>query len=266
MKKIVTIFVLSIVLIFGLIGCSPQQQGSVGANYQDQAFLTDLVKGLEARWAINDKNKETDTETSSTTLQEAIRAEKDKIDKYRTAEFEDTKLQELAVRYLNTLDESMDIAEKFSSNDYECIEAWSKTYGDRTMVLNEIASNYDLKVSSKYQKYLDDLIANGKTAQSNSDNDEAVQKLANAIEIVFETDSHGYTRGNTTITNTSNLNFEYIGFDVQLYDDSGVRTDTSSLYVNNWKSGETIAEEVYIGKEDAPAKYVVVPSGYSLVK
>lgn len=243
-----------------LFGCSQQAPENPGPDYQDQAFLADLGKGLEARWAVSDKYDE----TSSDVLKEAIQAEKDAIGKYRTAEFEDTELQELAIRYLNSLDDTMEKAEMYAPSNYDSTEAWSKAYDNRTMILNEIVSDYGIDVAPKYQSYLDDLVSNGKAAQKTSDNDLTVQKLADSIEIVFEPDGYGYINGKATLTNTSELDFEYATFSIQLYDDAGIRTDSTYISVNNWKSGETVIEDVYIGDNALPANYEVVPDGYTL--
>lgn len=262
MKKLLSVLVIVSMLAISLLGCSQQSQEGAGPDYKDQAFLTDLGKGLEARWAINDNNDETTSES----LKKAIQAEKDAIDQYRTAEFEDAKLQELAIKYLNALNDTMDQAEVYSPNNYDSLEAWSKAYDNRTMILNEIVSGYDVTVSSKYQSYLDDLLANGKAVQKTSDNDAIVQGIADSIEIVFESDSYGYVNGKATMTNTSELDFDYIYFDVQLYDAAGTRTDTTYLSVNNWGPGETVVEDVYVGDMVVPATYKIIPDGYSLTK
>ena len=249
-------------LVLSLFGCSQQAQQNSGPDYKDQAFLADLGKGLEARWAIGDNH---DT-ISSDVLKEAIQAEKDAIDQYRTAEFEDTELQELAIRYLNSLDDTMEKAGMYAPDNYDSMEAWSKAYDNRTMILNEIVSNYDVDVTSQYQSYLDDLVSNGKAAQKTSDNDLAVQELADSIKIVFESDSYGYINGEATLLNTSELDFEYITFNVQLYDDTGVRTDSTYISVSNWKPGETVIEDVYVGDNAMPTNYKIVPDGYTLAQ
>lgn len=262
MRKLFSILVIACMLVAGLLGCSQQSQESTGPDYKDQAFLTDLGKGLEARWAINDGSEEATSES----LKMAIQAEKDAIDQYRTAEFEDAKLQELAIKYLNALNDTMEQAEAYSPSNYDSIEAWSKAYDNRTMILNEIVSGYDVTVSSKYQNYLNELLANGKAAQKASDNDAIVQGVADSIEIVFESDSYGYVTGKATMTNASELDFDYISFDVQLYDAAGTRIDTTYLSVDNWGPGETVVDDVYIGDGAVPATYKIIPDGYSLKK
>ena len=51
--------------------------------------------------------------------------------------------------------------------------------------------------------------------------------------------------GKTTATNNTGYDFDYINFDVELFDSSGVKVETASLYANHWLDGETIALDCY---------------------
>ena len=105
MKKIlIAILSLSFAIgICGLFGCSSSSTEEV--HYADQDFIQSMSKGLEARWALTDQKNPDETETIKD-MQSYIQAELDQLTQYESATFEDTKLQEQALRYINVLKDS----------------------------------------------------------------------------------------------------------------------------------------------------------------
>lgn len=266
MKKSIAILLAIMIAAFACAGCTPQPQADEGPNYQDQAFLTDLGKGLDARWTLVDQDEENnpDEANSSEKLESYIQAELDCIDGYSNAEFEDSQLHELAISYINVLNESMKAAESYSLSDTNSLLAWNNVYSDRVIILKDLASNYAIPVSNAHQSNLKDIVADGKAAQQTEDNDAAIQQLADSIVFTFNTDEFGIVTGTATAVNSTGLNLKSVIFDVQMYDASGVRIESTTTSANNWNDGETIVLNAYVSSNTIPATVKVVPNYYEI--
>lgn len=79
--------------------------------YADEDFIADMGKGLEARWTLNDADEEKEgydeiqeqSDEWKKMMVSYIDAELDIIGKYTDEKFEDSNLQELAIKYVNLL-------------------------------------------------------------------------------------------------------------------------------------------------------------------
>ena len=151
MKK-KSIFIVLLIAVLSVAMLSACSSSSDEPSYSDKAFISSLAKGLEARWAIIDKNGE-DHEDTVQDYKDFIQAELDQVEKYQSAAFEDTTLQEKALAYINVLKESMENVDyAVSDTDYD---KWSEVYDKRTIMIKDFVDNYGLTVSSKYQDELD---------------------------------------------------------------------------------------------------------------
>lgn len=248
-----------------LAGCSqPEQDDS--PEYQDAAFLSDLGKGLDARWELIDKVTEDspDEELTSENMTAYVQAELDAVDKYSNAAFEDSDLRELAISYINVLHDSLEVAETYSVNSNVSLTEWGSVYEERTVLLKDIASNYDIKVSSEHESDLNQLVSEGAAVQQTADIEAALQSIADTMQFSFVDDGYGSITGTATVTNNTGTNFASVQFDVQLYDEGGVRTDTEYAYVDNWNDGETVNLDVYVTSGSMPATVKVIPSYYEI--
>lgn len=163
------VLAITLALCFALCGCASQQPESNEPDYQDAAFLADLAKGLEARWDLNNDfaAENPDGLETSESMKSYVQAEIDAVGDYANAEFEDPKLREYAVSYINILNECLDAAGSYSTNNIESLTRWTDLYNERTMLLKDIVSEYEVPISSEYQSNLSDIVANGNAAQKN---------------------------------------------------------------------------------------------------
>lgn len=261
------VLAITLALCFALCGCASQQPESNEPDYQDAAFLADLAKGLEARWDLNNDfaAENPDGLETSESMKSYVQAEIDAVGDYANAEFEDPKLREYAVSYINILNECLDAAGSYSTNNIESLTRWTDLYNERTMLLKDIVSEYEVPISSEYQSNLSDIVANGNAAQKTEEVESALQAVADTAQFVFEPDEYGYLHnGTATVTNNTGTDFAAVIFDVQMYDENGVRIESTTASVNNWNDGETVVLTAYITTGVAPASVKVVPNYYEL--
>lgn len=261
----VLLSLLAALMFVPLAGCSQPKQDD-GPEYQDAAFLSDLGKGLDARWDLIDKVSadSPDEELTSENMTAYVQAELDAVDKYSNAAFEDSDLRELAISYINVLHDSLEVAKTYSVNSDVSLTEWGSVYEERTMLLKDIASSYDIGVSSEHESDLNQLVSEGAAVQQTADIEAALQSIADSAQFSFVDDGYGNISGTATVTNNTGTNFSSVQFDVQLYDEGGVRTDTEYAYVDNWNDGETVNLDVYVTSGSMPAAVKVVPSYYEI--
>ena len=87
--------------------------------------------------------------------------------------------------------------------------------------------------------------------------------MASSITLEF-TERYSTYVGQTTATNNTGYSFDYINFNVELFDSSGVKVETASLYASHWLGGETIALDCYTSIKEPPATVKVIPSNYKI--
>lgn len=246
-----------------LTGCEGKSEDP---GYQDEAFLVDLGKGLDRRWDLSDKLDEEGRGDTAEELEELVQCELDSIEKYANEKFEDPKLRELAVSYINVLHEQYDASDAYASTstDIDSINKWNSVYSKRVIILKDILDNYEVKTNKKHDETRSQIMTNGRTAQEAEDVKSALQTVADGIQFTFEDDGYGNISGTATVTNNTGINFVTAQFDVQLYDAAGVRIETTYASVENWNDGETVNLDIYAGDAGMTASVKIVPSYYEV--
>lgn len=232
-KKLSVVLMLITVLAIALMtACSSSGSGEV--KYSDEDFIKSVGKGLEARWKLQDNQKDSSTVAS---MREAIQTELDAVSEYKTATFEDSVLQEKALKYINILNDSLANVDYYgSTTDYD---KWTEVYDQRTIILKDFVDNYGLKVSSTYQTNLDEIAANGKTAGDNADRKEAIEKIVKDLKFeVVEDDGYGWKTYEAVLENTTDYTIKHLSVNVNLLDSDGVIADTAYTDVDNVSSGQ----------------------------
>ena len=232
-KAVLLLMLIAIVSIGMLASCSSGSSGDE-PNYADQDFIKSVSKGLEARWKLQDGQKDS---SATESMREAVQTELAAVEEYKSATFEDSVLQEKALKYINILNDSIENVEYYnSSNDYQ---KWSDVYDQRTMILKDFADNYGLTVSDKYKSNLDELVANGKTAGEQTVKKEAMQKLVDSIEFELkEDDGYGWRTYEAIIENNTDYDIENLSLDLSLLDKDGVIVKTEYASVDNVSKGQ----------------------------
>lgn len=243
-----------------LVGCA--DKGSQGqSEYADDSFVQSVARGFEARAALADKTAK--SSQSEEYYEKLVDAELEQVEQYQSARFEDSKLQENAISYINSLKDQRSAAGLYASDNDKFQQEWQKAYDKRTALLKTFVDDYGLTVSSDCQDDLDRLVSHGKKVERESSQKVAVESLADSINLEFA-EQYSSIAGKATATNSTGYDFDYISFDVELFDASGVKVETTSLYANHWLNGETIVLDCYASLKELPASVKVIAGSYQV--
>lgn len=228
MKKILILMV-GCLFALGLFGCSQGQK----TNYIDDQAMSIIANGFE-------KRSDYVTNSSMDSAKEykgAVQAEIDADAELKTAQFEDSKMQEVVISYLNSLDDQLKVIEGNQYGSADFYKEWSKAYDKRTSIVKTLVDDYGLTVGDKYKEAFDQLVANGSSVVEKNTQKEAIQTLFMNAEWEKTSSGGSYYQYTTVIENTTNYNFKGVSATVSLYDVDGVKTE-SSVYANTWSKGE----------------------------
>lgn len=252
MKKSLAMLAAAAAFAMALAGCAGGQAetGSSEMAIDDQA-MSIIANGLEQRWDYADAHAEDTAEN----LKGAVQAEIDADASLKDAKFEDKELQAEVLDYLNTLDDSMDVLNSYGYGSTEYYDRWYDVYDERTSIVKTLVDDYGLEVDESHQSTLDELTANGNSAQQKAEIEKSLTKIFDKVTFDKEDDGYGYYTYSAIIENTTDYTFNNFSITLALYDSDGVRQGETYCSVNTWKSGEKAKFE---SESDIDAKKVEV--------
>ncbi len=142
-----------------LAGCADKGSQDQPSS-SDGAFVQSVAKGFEARAALAEKSAKSDQ--SEEYYENLVDAELEQVEQYQSSQFEDSKLQESAIAYINSLKDQRSAAELYATDNSKFKQDWQKAYDRRTALLKMFVDDYGLTVSSACQDDLDRLVSHGK--------------------------------------------------------------------------------------------------------
>lgn len=228
-----------LVALFTLTACGTSGKTatleSTGPVYADTAFLSDFSKGLEKRWDFGDLNPDMDFKELIT---KSVEIEKKTLDKYRNEPFEDSKLQEKVISYINKLDESVELVSTIGSNSF--YDNWDKHYQKRAQSILDLTDNYEIVFSDKHQPQLDEMRALGQEVKRNEDNRAALEVLFSNVEFEYQAEEYDdtYKKYVATIENTTGFDISKVNANINLINDEGTVVSNQYIYADNWKNGQ----------------------------
>lgn len=249
-KKKSVIFSFIAIILIAIIGFIVYftTQNNEDKTYDDQ-FMSSLSKGLEKRWNITDSTP--DDEYGKAEYKKSIDTELDAIEQYQDKKFENTKLKEQAVAYINVLKDSKSTLDYYSSDDFT--EDWQTQYDKRTGILVKINNIHKINVPKKHQDYLDELLGSGHNANKNDTFKTNLNNLLKSIDFKSQPDEF-YEEGDyldyrATLKNNTGEDIENFTADVKLKDDAGVVVDTEYIDADSWDKDESVNFEFSTDKQ-----------------
>lgn len=261
MKSKVVAIVIAVVAVLGIAGGAFAVYASQKPQYADDAFLKSMSKGLESRWdavGILEETDEKQTETEyNKELRAGIDAELAQISKYKAEEFKSSKLQELAVSYINALNQQKNNINGHQDYESSAYKKFNEAYDKRSLILVQLVKKYGLTVSDKYKDTLKDLEANGKDVTNLNKQQEQVDQIGKELVFNQVSDDYGYKTYECVLTNTSDIDFEYYQVEVTLLDADGINIDTTYANVQNWKQGAKARFDFSTDEDFAKLDYTI---------
>lgn len=239
--------ILLVAMVLSLSAC-----GSAPLN--DEGFIKNMQKGLEARWKIS--NAQPDTYNSNTEKKESyikcVNAELDAIGDISAYTFENPELKELAEMYYQALQSQLEGIKYIGADDNKFNQIYGQEgYYNRARVICRLADDFGLTVSNNYASNLDDFVSAGRVRL---ELDEQVKAMEGIISGDVVLESLGGTNYECVITNNTTYDLSEAQIEFNLYNDKGVLVETVTAYMNSWKAGSTNQCSVYIGKEFTKAE------------
>ena len=232
MKRVLAI-TLAIIMCLSLCACSTEMN--------DAGFVTNLTKGLEARWKISDSSTTfTSLDAYMEHLYKCVDAELSMLGAYSDYTFVDENLAALAEQYFVALESQREGIQYYESdyNKYEELFT-TKGYNKRAELIYLISKEYNLQVSKNNFSTLSDFIVLG--------------EKVNAIEDILSQDLLLEFTGmyyELVIENTTKYDLSGAQLNFTLNDDAGVGIYTVSTYVDTWTAGSKINASVYPNEHD----------------
>lgn len=247
------------------IGCSSngskESKESEELQYADDQFISDMAKGLQARWKLNDEdeNKEDYDKIALQSSEEKemmlsyIQAELDCIEKYTDEKFKDSALQENAVTYINLLKKHKEICD-YIPVDYagKYLEEFQPIYDERSKIIEDMVNNYGLTVDEEYQETLDEFKTNSQLVKDQEAMEEAIKNMLNNIQFqMTEDDGDGWKTYQGIVENTTGKDFSNLSVNINLKNADGVIVETTYDQVSNFTNGSKAQFEFRTDKDFA---------------
>lgn len=232
--------IISILALF-LFGCNKDQ--SQDEKFYDEQFIESLARGLDKRWEKAEENKLDEEDSleallnmTSQDYKNYINIELDEINDYTDKKFESSELKELAISYINELNNGLEVADKFGSDSF--FDEWPKHYNNRTKILNDINNYQDIPVENK--DILNQLLAQGKDVEQKNKKQEEISQILNNITFEQESENEydNWKEYSAIVENTTDYNFENLALLIKLYDEDDVNVATEHAHIDHWLSGE----------------------------
>ncbi len=237
MKRVLTILT-TLLLSLSLVACSSSDEPKA----QDKNFVKDVGKSFDARAKyINDVESGKITLNENEYLKEAVLKEKNILEKYKDADFDNPELGKLAVDYLNALNKQEDSL-KYYSNDYFKYEKnWTEGYNERSTILTTLVDKFGVKLD---EKSFADLKQNAQVVKENNEIKEKIDAITKSIKFEKVKEEYDWKDYEAIVENNSGVDLESYYLDVKLIDKDGVVVESNPVSTSGvWKNGQKVKLE-----------------------
>lgn len=219
------------------------------ARPADDRFMDHLILGLEARFALNPPDPTPEDEEywygpkplTKEDWQARFEAEYEQVTPFLEEEFQDPALAPLAQTYIDCIVRSMEALDAFGTDQWDDLYP-NNIYQLQTETLFHIHQLHPITVKEEYNKFLQEMLVNGEAI-------EMVNALIDEVLFLYVDTSGNYKKYETTLTNTTSLDFKYFKFEVEMLDADGNRIHSETITKNHWDSGDSHRFTVRTDKE-----------------
>lgn len=242
-------------LILG--GCASEEPVVEEPTYADQDFISDMSKGLQTRWKLNaeDEAKEgydeilVNSEEYQEMMNNYIQAELDYVEKYQNEKFEDSNLQEIAVKYVNLLKQHKDACQYMTVDYDKYLEVFQPVYNERSKIISQLVNDYGMTVDEEYQQTLNDFLTNSQLVVEQENEEAAIQQMLDGIQFDEVDDNGGYKTYQAVVENTTGIDFNTLNITINLLNSDGVIVETAYDNVSAFAQGAKVQFEFMTDKE-----------------
>lgn len=261
-KKILMVLCGTLCLAVLAVACgkkaSQEETKTEEPQYADKDYVEDMADGLQARWELNRKDEEKEgydeilvnSQEYKDMMLSYITAELDKVEEYQDEKFEDSKLKELAVSYINLLKDHKEICEYITVNYDKYIEEFDPIYNGRSKIIAQMVEEYNLTVDEEYKNNLAEFQTNSKLVEENEGREVEINAMLESIQFALaKDDGYGWKTYQATVENTTSIDFKTLNLSINLLNEEGVIVETTYDGVSAFNKGSKVQFEFMTEKD-----------------
>lgn len=259
MKRIVSlILVIMLVILCSSCGAtSTSETVEDTISLDDNGFLINLQKALEARWSLS--NNEPSSFSSSYEQKQAytqyVKSELDAIGDISEYTFSDEQLRIYANQYVDALNSQLEGIKYLDADNSKYNKLFNENgYFERARVIFQLVDKYGLTVSSEYENVLDEFVTRGRVRLELDDVENSLTKI---ISHGVTLESLGGWNYECVLKNDSQYDLSGAAICFNLYDKRGILVESTTAYMNSWKAGSVNKCDVFISKEFSKAEVMI---------
>lgn len=255
-RKRAGVFLLALLLLT-MTACGEQAETVAydGEYASQEAFLSDMAKGISDRLENVDDEKERTEEETAAYYEKLVNYELKQVLKYEDSRFEDETFNELAHFYIDACQMQLFSAENFkNSNLYPGL--WNAGYSARCAVITELYSRYGLPITAEeaasYADSSELTITIGPSQETETDYSDCLK-----IEALPEWDTGYSYHHDLAVTNKKADCSLDVSISAVFYDSKGNVVGTDTEYLWALGKGETQLCQLYTDVPFARAEYSI---------
>lgn len=233
--------------LFAFTACGSEKNANEEKVY-DTDFVETLADALHNRWIEANKGND---DSQAESLEKATQIEIDKFQEkdFANKKFDDNKLKELALSYINELDAGLKVAKESSTNSLQ--KNWNEHFSKRTRLLVEINEEKRIPLTDEDQSTFKQLLNSGNEFKEQEAFDTKLEALLPTIQFnqkVQEFES-SFKEYEAIVENTTGISMKSFSANVYLEDDLGTRIDTQYINAQDWAAGQKVTFTFMTDKE-----------------
>ena len=234
-KKILLLFAV-FCLAVSIAGCSSSKD-----DYCDKDFLSAMSKGLNDRWKdTSGDDVVPGTDEQKEAFSKIVSNELNNIKDYKDKKFEDSKLQELAIKYINILQDQKDALDYVTVNYEKYEDLWDTAYDERSKLIVEINKKYNLDIDKENEDILKEMETNSKEVKDKENIENSISDMIKNAELKLVSSEYGYKDYEVILENSTSVKLSSFELDVKLKDNDGIIVDTLVDFEDNWEPGTKV--------------------------
>lgn len=235
MKKII-LLISTIMLSVVMVACSSAETEEKG---KDKDFIKDVKKSFDARSIyLSDVDSGKITLSEDKYLKEAVLKEKNILEKYKDAEFDNPELSKLAKDYIDGLNKQEESIKYYNSDYVKYEKLWTEGYDIRSTTLTTLVDKFGLQMTDEA---FEDLKNNAQVVKEKNDTKAKVDEMLKTIKFEKTKEEYGWKDYESIVQNTSGVDFESFFLDVKLLDSDDVVVESIPVSPNgSWAKDQKV--------------------------
>lgn len=235
MKKII-LLISTFILSLSIVACSTTDSEDKG---KDKTFIKDIKKSFEKRADyLDDVDSGTVNLAENEYLKEAVNKEKEIIEKYKDAQFDNPELGKLAKDYVEGLNKQEESLKYYASDAAKYEKIWAEGYDIRSTTLTTLVDKFGLEMNDKS---FEELKNNAQVVKEKNDVQAKVDEILKTIKFEKVKEEYEWKEYETVVQNTTGVDFESFYLDVKLLDSEGVVVESIPVSPNGyWNKDQKI--------------------------